>query len=199
MEIRLLDYMVDTIFTATQVCQNTENDLLEVTEKALEHGHTSLLEHMVFSFSILGISRACSHQLVRHRMASYAQESQRFVTIEGDDWYVLPKDIVDYNKFHKLMEVTMASYKQMIAEGTPVEEARYILPNCCKTNIVMTINGRSLDNFLNLRMCSHAQWEIRELANKMYQKVRVICRYFTQTKYPKCNECKFPCKENVND
>ena len=199
MEVKLIDYMVDPIFRATQVCKNTENDLLEVLDRALEHGHTPLLEHMVFSFEIEGISRACSHQLVRHRIASYAQESQRYVPVDSDEWYVVPKDIEDYYNYHKLMEVIMAAYKQMINNGVPMEEARYVLPNSCKTNMVMTINGRSLDNFFTLRTCSHAQWEIRELANKMFQKVKVICGYFTKSIYPKCNECKFPCKGVEND
>jgi len=194
MDVNLISYSTDGIYSAVQVCQNTTNGLMEVLERALEQGHDSLLEHMTFTFEIREISRACSHQLVRHRMASFSQESQRHVKIEGDDWYVVPDKVKDFKAFHSLMEIVKASYEQMLANGTPLEDARYILPNCTKTNLVMTINARSLDNFLRLRTCSHAQWEIQELARKMLQKVKVVSRYFLRETYPKCNECKHPCK-----
>jgi thymidylate synthase (FAD) len=195
MEVRLLFYSTDGIYSAIQVCQNTDNSLPAVLDKALAAGHTSLLEHMVYTFEINGISRACSHQLVRHRIASYAQESQRYVKIKDEDWYIVPDRVKDFKAFHSLMEILKASYNQMLANGTPLEDARYILPNCTKTNLIMTINGRSLDNFLTLRTCSHAQWEIRELANKMLQKVRVVSPYFNTVTYPKCGECKNPCNK----
>jgi thymidylate synthase (FAD) len=198
MEIELLDYMIEPVYEATFVCQKTKNNIKVVFDKAVEKGHTSLLEHMVFSFSIKDISRACSHQLVRHRIASYAQESQRYVSVDREDWYVVPKNLKNYYDYHKLMEVLMSNYRKLISQGIPLEDARYVLPNSCKTNLIMTINGRSLDNFLTLRTCSHAQWEIRELANLMYQRVKVICGYFTETSYPKCKECKFPCKKEEN-
>ena len=195
MEINLIAYMTDGVYKAVQVCQNTENNLQEVLNSAVDKGHTSLLEHLVFTFEIRGISRACSHQLVRHRIASYAQESQRYVQVDDHDWYVMPEKVKDFKAYHSLMEVIRASYNQMIANNVPLEDARYVLPNSTKTNLIMTIDGRSLDNFLTLRTCSHAQWEIRELANRMYCKVKVVSPYFSTTKFPKCNECKFQCSK----
>lgn len=194
MKVKLLKYIEDNAgYEATRVCKKAEINVPRAFVRAVEAGHTSLLEHLVFQFSINGISRACSHQLVRHRVASYAQESQRYVKIDEENWYIIPDNVVDFKAYHSLMEVIKASYNQMIANGTPLEDARYILPNSCKTNLVMTINGRSLDNFLRLRTCSHAQWEIRELAQLMLKEVQLVSRYFESQKYPKCNECRTPC------
>lgn len=169
-------------------------------QKALKHaldsGHESVAEHAVFTFSIEGISRACSHQLVRHRMASYSQQSQRYVKMDGfgyvtprsvqNSCYVVPDrikvkvfspdDPKDSKLFetrrveeayHEIMKDIRYLYRHMIACGIPEEDARYILPNACRTNMIVTMNARELRHFFALRCCNRAQWEIRELANRM--------------------------------
>jgi len=182
---------LEGLYRAYGTCQKSSNVEKVNIQKALDAGHTSLLEHINYIFDIEGISRACSHQLVRHRIASYAQESQRYVKISGDDWYVVPPNIVDFKAFHSLMHILEQSYKEMIDRGVPIEDARAILPNCTKTKLVMTINARSLDNFFTLRLCKKAQSEIRELAQTMY---KLVCDDFFWGAYPKCGECKNVCR-----
>lgn len=156
---------------------------------ALALNHESVAEHANFTFSIEGISRACSHQLVRHRLASYSQQSQRYVKMDDFD-YVIPESIKDSDKriwmtswedwilmfkaYNSLMYEIQKTYEMMIDAGIPEEDARYILPNACTTNIVVTMNARELRHFFRLRCCTRAQWEIRELANKMLELVKEV-------------------------
>jgi thymidylate synthase (FAD) len=155
----------------------------------IKSGHLSVIEHAVFTFSIEGISRACSHQLVRHRIASYSQQSQRYVNFSPKDrsWrldelselFVLPPEIEKAGAeldFFDFCRKSLVGYEWMVSkllkEGRTQEQAnedaRYLLPNAARTNITVTMNARALFNFFNLRMCKRAQWEIRELATKMY-------------------------------
>ncbi len=151
-------------------------------------GHFSILEHIVVTFEISGISRACSHQLVRHRVASYAQSSQRCVDQDSFD-YVMPESMkgktislsnsekegateIDADiEFRVTMAKLMATYNRMIAAGVPAEDARYILPNACCTNIVVTMNLREASHFCALRRCSRTQWELREVADRMAKQI----------------------------
>lgn len=148
---------------------------------ALASGHESVAEHASFTFFIEGVSRALSHQLVRHRIASYSQQSQRYVKMENFD-YVTPVSIRDSEMecdtriiadpdyaqlpevYHELMCEIADIYEKFVNAGIPEEDARYILPNACTTNITMTMNARELRHFFRLRCCSRAQWEIRQLA-----------------------------------
>jgi len=141
-----------------------------------ERGHMSVFEHASFTARIDGISRACSHQLVRHRMASFVQQSQRYTSADGQgDWYVKPPKFTGdmspfigmaYDKFFEdAMTSAMANYRCAVVAGVPLEDARYLLPEATKTAITMTMNARELFHFLNLRQDRRAQWEIRELAN----------------------------------
>jgi len=150
---------------------------------AVSSGHESVLEHAVFTFSVKGISRACSHQLVRHRIASYSQQSQRHVNpTKNSDWYVIPKtlneiysgDTVTMKKYHKLMKTIADYYQHLINCAIPEEDARFVLPNACKTNIVITMNARELRHFFKLRRALEAQWEIRQMADKMFELVQPI-------------------------
>lgn len=168
-----------------------ESNDLKPLKGAMSSGHESVCEHAVFTFAIEGISRACSHQLVRHRMASYSQQSQRYVKMDGFE-YVMPESFTttvtdDYwntesgdnstlasEEFETLMEVIGELYERMIRAGISEEDARYILPNACCTNIVVTMNGRELRHFFKLRCCTRAQWEIRELADKMLELVKDV-------------------------
>ncbi len=137
---------------------------------AIESGHTSVLEHIVASFAVSGISRACSHQLVRHRLASYSQQSQRYV-VQHPFRYVKPESIEEDEAtdvlYTQAMMAIMNAYSGLILSGIPEEDARYVLPNACETNIVVTMNLRELSHFCALRRCNRAQWEIRELADRM--------------------------------
>jgi thymidylate synthase (FAD) len=135
-----------------------------------ESGHESPFEHVSFSFGVEGVSRALTHQLVRHRMASYSQQSQRYVKIENFA-VIVPPTVAKNPELTKVFQDTMeeirSAYRSLIAAGIPAEDARYLLPNACESKIIVTMNARSLLNFLEIRSCARAQWEIRQLALKM--------------------------------
>lgn len=141
-----------------------------------EMGHLSPIEHVSFTFAIEGVSRALSHQLVRHRIASYSQQSQRYVKETQFD-YVIPPSIAANDEartiFVKHMEATQAIYNQLL-DFAHQEDARYVLPNACETKLVCTMNARSLYNFFEHRLCTRAQWEIRQLAALMLAAVREV-------------------------
>lgn len=133
-------------------------------------GHGSVLEHVSVTFKAEGISRACSHQLVRHRMASYVQQSQRYTRIDtcSDDWYVMPPAFEDLDDgaetYAYEMSTAAAAYQRALSCGIKPEDARYLLPEATKTCINVTMNLRELESFYFLRADKHAQWEIRRLA-----------------------------------
>lgn len=140
----------------------------------ISNGHDSVLEHVNYTFQVDDISRACSHQLVRHRIASYTQQSQRYVGEEGFQFVVPPSIHGDYeamDAYSKYMEIADKLYAVLREKGIKQEDARYILPNACCTSLTMTMNLRSLMNFWKLRMDPHAQWEIQELAKRTWNLV----------------------------
>lgn len=159
-------------------------------------GHTSVVEHAVFTFSVSGVSRALTHQLVRHRMASYSQQSQRYVSL-SDPTYVVPHTVEGDPEaagiYAETMEAIWDAYSRLEALGIPAEDARYLLPNGCTTNITVTMNARELLHFFSLRCCNRAQWEIRELADRML----ALCREVSPTIFadagPAC--VRGPCPE----
>jgi len=140
----------------------------------LASGHHSVIEHASFTFSIEGASRALTHQLVRHRLASFSQQSQRYVSMEDAD-YVLPDSIARdeeaARRFRELMEHIWEEYR-FLSERVPKEDARYVLPNACTTNITVTMNARELWHFFELRCCNRAQWELRAVADEMLRLAR---------------------------
>ena len=153
---------------------------------ALASGHESVAEHASFTFAVEGVSRALTHQLVRHRIASFSQQSQRYVNMENFE-YVMPKSIRNHEItwdeegktdvarwYMNVMEGLSGFYATLIEAGIPEEDARYILPNACCTNIVVSMNARELRHFFRLRCCERAQWEIRELADKMLELVKEV-------------------------
>lgn len=166
--------------------EDTEYKALRI---ALKSGHESVIEHCSFTFSIEGISRACSHQLVRHRLASYSQQSQRYVRLSPFG-YVIPETVEskDYQRdnFEWAMKVIDKVYNQLIAYGVPEEDARYVLPNACMTNIVVTMNARELRHFFALRCCNRAQWEIRQLANIMLSLCKEVAPVIFEDAGPSC-------------
>lgn len=158
----------------------TGNDTEKFIDKLKGMGHESPLEHVSFAFAIEGVSRTLTHQLVRHRIASYSQKSQRYVS-ENDFEYIVPpsiaRDSQAKEKFENLMCTIRQAYNELASMDIPKEDARYVLPNATETKIIVTMNARSLFNFFSLRCCTHAQWEIRQLANLMlveYKKLHLF-------------------------
>lgn len=164
----------------------------ELVLKVLRAGHLSIAEHISITFTIDGISRALSHQLVRHRHATYSQKSQRYVTCRKPFKYVTP-DTIRISKFRdryiKLMKEINEFYKDMVDEGIPTEDARYIFPNACKTSLVFSCNLREFIHICNLRLCQRSQWEIRELINQMKGLLTVVYPFMAEFFIPKCKTC----------
>jgi len=153
-------------------------------KKLADMGHESPFEHVNFTFGVEGVSRALSHQMVRHRIASYSQKSQRYVN-EKSFTYIVPPSIASNEEaladYHAQMEAIRKAYTRL-SEIIPREDARYVLPNACETKFVVTMNVRSLNNFFRLRCCQRAQWEIRELAKTMLKEVsKVAPRIFANS------------------
>lgn len=163
----------------------TSEEINKFIKKIIQLGHYSVLEHICFTFGIEGISRACSHQLVRHRLASFSQQSQRYVKFKGELEYILPPTIKKNQaltkKFSELIKEIKNFYNAMLNSQIPAEDARYIFPNAATTKLVVTMNARELLHFFELRCCSRAQWEIRRLATAMLvQAKKVAPQIFTQ-------------------
>lgn len=165
--------------SADELMENFTPDKVEAfVRKLVALGHESPMEHASFTFAIDGISRACSHQLVRHRVgASFSQKSQRYVKENQFD-YVIPPKIAAKPElaaaFDKAMADMQAVYKNLLDAGIPAEDARFVLPNAASTSLVLTMNVRSLWHFFQLRCCNRAQWEIRSLANAMLAEVKKV-------------------------
>jgi thymidylate synthase (FAD) len=163
----------ELIEKAARVCYASEpkGDRGKFLQRLIQAGHESVLEHASATFLVEGISRACSHQLVRHRIASYSQRSQRYVNEEGFD-YVVPDSFGEERsyarcRFEFVMDKIQACYQDLIKHGVPKEDARFVLPNACETQIMVTMNFRALRNFFKVRLDPKAQWEIRQLAQEM--------------------------------
>ena len=139
-------------------------------ENRIREGHESIIEHASATFEISGISRACTHQLVRHRLASYSQESQRYVALDNPE-FVIPPNIYNSRKATAILENAMRAaaeaYRELITMGFRKEDARFILPNATATRIIVTMNFRELRHFFTVRLNPAAQWEIRALAREM--------------------------------
>lgn len=158
---------MDVIGIAAGMCYGKPEPSAKRVRRCAKAGHLSVFEHASATLIIEGISRACLAQLTRHRIASYSVTSQRYCEVGGNDWCVIPPSVVGTaaeSRFYAQAGDAMWSYQAAIEEGMKPEDARYLLPEATKTSLVMTINARSLQNFLTLRLDSHAQWEIRSLA-----------------------------------
>ena len=165
--------------SADELMENFTPDKVEsFVRKLVSLGHESPMEHVSFTFAIDGISRACSHQLVRHRIgASYSQKSQRYVRENQFDYVTPPKIAARPElaaKFDRAMADMQSVYQELMQAGVPAEDARFVLPNAASTSFVLTMNVRSLWHFFELRCCTRAQWEIRELANAMLAEVKKV-------------------------
>jgi thymidylate synthase (FAD) len=173
---------------------NDKTDLQHLTD-ALEKGHVSVIEHVSFTFSLEGISRACSHQLVRHRLASYTQQSQRYVELQDPDTFVIPETIQENPEaqkiFQNLLKTQFETYQKLIVMGIPKEDARFILPNAAKTNIIVTMNARELLHFFALRCCERTQWELRTVAWEMLTLVKKKAPLIFSTAGPSCVQLNY--------
>lgn len=155
---------------AASVCYDSEPSL-KIVKGCIRSGHTSVLEHASFTFKIEGISRSCSHQIVRHRIASYSQQSQRYVTYDDLDWALTGISDSIRDDMSAACDMSLLRYRNMIDAGVPAEQARRALPNATPTIIYVTMNIRSLMNFFNERLCTRAEKEIREVATLMKEAV----------------------------
>jgi thymidylate synthase (FAD) len=179
----------------------SEKQLNAVLKEVLKLGHTSVIEHTSFTFAISDVSRSLTHQLVRHRIASYAQQSQRYVNF-NEPCFVTPPKISKNKKMKDAYEKTMTriweEYNKLLEMDIPAEDARFVLPNAACTNIMVAMNARSLLNFFELRCCQHAQWEIRALANKMLAEVKKVAPIIFKNAGPVCKTKNY-CPENKKD
>lgn len=197
MEVKLVQQTanpIETIAKIASICYDSDpKDPMKLVQHLYKNGHHSVFEHIYFTFKIEGISRACSHQLVRHRMCSFTQRSQRYCSEEGFE-YITPPSLSD-NLFYKNDIKDIANeYRSYQNECVPNEDARYILPNACCTDLYLSCNLRELIHLCNERLCSKAQWEIRELVKKMVEPVEPELKFML---VPKCKSgriiCHTPC------
>lgn len=226
MKVKLLaktQNMLDVVYTGARTCYNvgspidlfedigniSEDKKLKLVKGCIESTHHSVLEHAYFTFAIEGISRACSHQLVRTRIASFSQQSQRYVEIKENQnelyeafnenydstnykdskiFKILDKYFVDADNFRNVNGYYYAldNYLEAIKMGEPAQDARRFLPNATKTNIVMSLNLRSFMHLCNERLCTRAQGEIRQLVKEMVKEVIKVEPWLEPYLQPKC-------------
>ena len=193
---------VETIAQIASICYDSDpKNPMALVKHLYNNGHMSVMEHIYFTFKIEGISRACSHQLVRHRHCSFTQRSQRYCSEDGFEVVVpdsFKKDDNIAEWFAYSNDVTNYSYQSLQKDGIPNEDARYILPNACATSLYLSCNLRELIHMANERLCSRAQWEIRDLVREMCQLVDPQLRFML---VPKCKSgriiCNSPCGGQV--
>ncbi|MDR2527922.1 MAG: FAD-dependent thymidylate synthase [Synergistaceae bacterium] len=188
------------VAAAARLCYSTAaaSDLLEresehlsasLLRKLQRSGHHSPFEHASFTFGVDGLSRVASHQLVRHRLASFSQQSQRYVKM-NDPQVVVPPSIHSNPQaralFQRGAEAASALYQELLTLGIPAEDARFILPHGWETRLVFTMNARELHHFFRLRLCRRAQWEIRELARLMLSECRRLAPVTFELAGPSC-------------
>ena len=212
MKVELISYTpeADIIAAAAAKLTHSNSDIKELMEEdkeklgrllkyVIKMGHTSVIEHAYFTFAISGVSRALTHQLVRHRIASYSQQSQRYVEQKME--YVIPPSISKSKKtkieYERMMNKIWDFYNK-IKEEVPIEDARYVLLNATCSRIMVSMNARSLLNFFELRCCLHAQWEIRKLAWRMLHLVKKVAPAIFENAGPPCLT-KHVCPMNKKD
>ena len=192
---------IETIAKIASICYDSiPADPMKLVKHLYRNGHHSVFEHIYFTFKIEDISRACSHQLVRHRMCSFTQRSQRYCSEDG--FQVITPHSIDVSDDARLeydealVEVDRV-YRFLQMFGIPNEDARYILPNSCATSLYLSCNLRELIHIANERLCSRSQWEIRELVQKMVSLVDPELQFML---VPKCKSgriiCNSPCGES---
>jgi thymidylate synthase (FAD) len=212
LKVKLLRYTADADLLCgtaalTTTKSGTPSDLIkkmdaetakQIIKRVTGYGHGSVIEHASFTFSLEGVSRAMTHQLVRHRIASYTQQSQRYVTYNTLENYVIPPSIEGNAEARKTFDETLTriseTYQRLLKLGISKEDARFILPNAAKTNIIVTMNARELRHFFNLRCCTRAQWEMREVAVELLKQARKAAPALFEDCGPTCVELGY-CSE----
>ena len=205
--------LLDILYTGARTCYNAGSPIdmfeevdnippdkkLKLINGCIKSSHLSVLEHSQFTFAIEGVSRALTHQLVRHRHCSFSQQSQRYVNLEGTFDYVTPKALQDEGDlqgyFAECMQQAYESYTELINKGVKPEDARAVLPNACCTNMVITLNLRSLIHLCNERLCTRAQLEIRQLVQLMVKEVLKDNEWLKPYLQPKCESLEY-CPEH---
>ena len=171
----------------------SQEQMLQFVEARLLTGHMSPLEQVVFEFGIAGVSRAFSHQFVRHRIGiSFEQQSQRYVTYKGGTFpYSVPRTVERAgltDDMAALFAQAGALYEKMVEAGVPAEDARFLLPNATNTNFKITVNFASLLHIADLRLCTRAQWEFRKVISLMRAEVVKVAPELGRQLQPKCGE-----------
>ena len=196
------DNMLKTIYTACRTCYSAdypiniyenavdEEKMLKLIEKVIGSGHYSTIEHIQVSFAISNVSRACTHQFVRHRHVSFSQKSQRYVKEKGQFDYIIPPTINKNpelkEKFEKFMNEISNMYLEFTEAGIPAEDARFVLPNAASSSMVASLNLRELIHIANIRLCSRAQYEIRDVVKKMCDALTAEEPWLKKYLVPKC-------------
>lgn len=192
MNVELIAHTPDPILTiekAASTCYDSQPGDGKIMRHCYKSGHHSVLEFADFTFRISGVSRALTHQLVRHRMASYAQRSQRYCEEDGFE-YVTPKAVAQDQEalalYDETVETIKRAYATLLEKGIKAEDARMLLPNACCTVICVKMNLRELIHFCNERLCACAQWEIRAMAKEMVKAVAEVEPALASFLVPKC-------------
>jgi thymidylate synthase (FAD) len=185
--------------TSGQVATDKQQDLIR---RVIESGHGSTIEHIVFTFAISGVTRTLSHQLVRHRAGvAFDQQSQRYLNYKRPS-YMVPGSLADAppeirDRFTAEMDDSLAFYGEMLAAGIPGEDARFVMPNATRTNLIMTANLRALIHMSGLRLCTMAQWEIRRLFQLIRHEIFAVSPFLGSFLAPKCVPLGY-CDEDRN-
>lgn len=206
--------ILKTIYTACRTCYSADSPLninkcenaqdkdktLKLIKKVISSGHYSTIEHIQVSFAISGISRACSHQFVRHRLMSFSQKSQRYVTEKEQFDYIIPKTIAGNEqlaeKYNNFMNKISEFYLEMTENGIPAEDARFVLPNAAATSMVASLNLRELIHLANLRLCNRAQAEIRTVIKMMCDEIIKTEPWLKEYLVPKCEKLGYCDEDN---
>ena len=202
-EVKLVNYTKNpeiTVASAARTCfrdktyesiceELKEEDIQRIIKEVIIKNHLSVLEHINFTFSISGVSRALTHQLVRHRIASYSQLSQQRVDSSGLQ-FTIPPEIQDNSEIVKEYDEAVRNcqevYKRMVRSGISRGSARYVLPSCFNTKIMTTMNARSLFNLFAQRECQVEEWEFRKVAHLMHDELMKVSPMIFRYAGPPC-------------
>lgn len=214
MQVNLIskpENILKTVYTACRTCYSAklpievydeapdDEKMLSLIKKVISSGHFSTIEHIQLSFAISNVSRACTHQLVRHRHVSFSQKSQRYVKEKCEFDYIIPNSIQNNpklkEKFENYIKETSNLYQEFVNEGIPAEDARSILPNAAASSLVASLNLRELIHIANLRLCKRAQLEIRLMVKEMCREVIKTEPWLAEYLVPKCERLGY-CDED---
>ncbi|MCD8378495.1 MAG: FAD-dependent thymidylate synthase [Candidatus Gastranaerophilales bacterium] len=203
--------LLRTIYTACRTCYSAdspiniydsagdEEKMLKLISRVISSGHYSTIEHIQISFAISNVSRACTHQLVRHRHMSFSQKSQRYVKEKGLFDYIIPPTIEKNaelkQKFENFMKEISEKYQEFVEAGIPAEDARFVLPNAAASSMVASLNLREMIHLANLRLCTRAQYEIRTMVKMMCDELIKTEPWLKDYLVPKCVRSGF-CDED---